>query len=258
MSPETAALRSRRRGPSQWSWLLTHQAGPGAGCRTLFEAESGTNQMIKPDGSRNVTSTQFCCKCFFFSFSPPVRWGLLDFMYADLPSFTPSSSSSSLPSSSPDVARCQHGPPECSGQCRTSIGSSKADWAMPDLNRGAPKWTGQCRTSTRELQSGLGNAGPQPGSSNADWATPDLSRGPSERSGQRRTSAARRYVRRCVRNMSEKNVRKNVRRYVRRNVRKYVKRNVRRYVKRIQKICQKICQKYVRQECQKICQKICQ
>ena len=52
------------------------------------------------------------------------------------------------------------------------------DWAMPDLNQGAPKWTGQCRTSTRELQSGLGNAGPQPGSSNADWATPDLSRGP--------------------------------------------------------------------------------
>ena len=98
---------------------------------------------------------------------------------------------------------------------------------MPDLNRGAPKRTGQCRTSTRELWSGLGNAGPQPGSSGADWATPDLTPGPSERSGQRRTSAARRYVRRCVRNMSEKNVRKNVRRYVRRNVRKYVKRFVR-------------------------------
>ena len=131
-----------------------------------------------------------------------------------LHSFTPPSSSSSLPSGS-DVARCQHGPPECSGQCRTSIGSSKADWAMPDLNQGAPKRTGQCRTSTGELQCGLGNAGPQPGSSGADWATPDLTRGPSERSGQRRTSAARRYDRRCVRNMSEKNVR----RYVRRNVR---------------------------------------
>ena len=99
-------------------------------------------------------------------------------MYADLHSFTPPSSSSSLPSSSPDVARCQHGPPECNGQCRTSLGNSKADWAMPDLNRGAPKRTGQCRTSTRELQSGLDNAGPQPGSSKADWATPDLSRGP--------------------------------------------------------------------------------
>ena len=54
-----------------------------------------------------------------------------------------------LPYSSPDVARCYEGPPECSGQCRTSIGSSKADWAMPDLNRGAPKRTG--RTSTGEL-----------------------------------------------------------------------------------------------------------
>ena len=56
-----------------------------------------------------------------------------------------------LPYSSPDVARCYEGPPECSGQCRTSIGSSKADWAMPDLNRGAPKRTGQCRSSTGEL-----------------------------------------------------------------------------------------------------------
>ena len=85
------------------------------------------------------------------------------------------------------------------GNAGPQPGSSKADWAMPDLNQGAPKRTGQCRTSTRELQSGLGNAGPQPGSSGADWATPDLTRGPSERSGQRRTSAARRYVRRCVR-----------------------------------------------------------
>ena len=79
----------------------------------------------------------------------------------------------------------------------------------------APDCSGQRRTSTGERWSGLGNARPQPGSSGADWATPDLTRGPPERSGQRRTSAARRYVRRCVRNMSERNVRKNVRRYVR-------------------------------------------
>ena len=57
---------------------------------------------------------------------------------------------------------------------------------MPDLNRGAPKRTGQCRTSTRELQSGLGNAGPQPLQSGL--ATPDLNRGALERTGQRRTS----------------------------------------------------------------------
>ena len=152
---------------------------------------------------------------WFFLFSPPVRWGLLDFMYAVLllpfflPLLLPRRSS---PSSSPDVARCQHGPPDCIKHRRTSTGG---------------------------LWSGLGNAGPQPGGSGADWATPDLTRGPPERNGQRRTSVARRYVRRCVRNMSEKNVRKNVRRYVRRNVRKYVKRYVRRNVRR-----------YVRKECQ--------
>ena len=114
-------------------------------------------------------------------------------------------------------------------RCRQmSTWTSRVQWAMPDLNRefqiavgsadlnrGAPKRTGQRRTSTGELQSGLGNAGPQPGSSTADWATPDLNQGAPERSGQRRTSAARRYVRRCVRNMSEKNVRRNVRRNVR-------------------------------------------
>ena len=100
-------------------------------------------------------------------------------------------------------------------RCRQmSTWTSRVQWAMPDLNRefqiavgsadlnrGAPKRTGQRRTSTGELQSGLGNAGPQPGSSKADWATPDLNQGAPERSGQRRTSAARRYVRRCVRNM---------------------------------------------------------
>ena len=96
----------------------------------------------------------------------------------------------------------------------------------------APDCSGQRRTSTGELWSGLGNAGPHPRSSGADWVTPDLTRGAPERSGQRRTSAARRYVRRCVRNMSEKNVR----RYVRRYVKRYVK-------KECQNICQKICQK---------------
>ena len=147
-------------------------------------------------------------------------------------------------------------PPPCSSP--TSSPSSSPDfnmdlqiavWAAPDLNNElqiavgsagpqprAPDCSGQRRTSTGGPWSGLGNAGPQPGGSGADWATPDLTRGPPKRSGQRRASAARWYVRSCVRNMSEKNVRKNVRRYVRRNVRKYVKR-------------------YVREECQKICQK---
>ena len=183
--------------------------------------------------------------CFWRCCSPPVRWGLLDFMYADLHSSfffladilavlfarcrQMSTWTSRVQWAMPDLNReLQSG----LGNAGPQPGSSKADWAMPDLNQGAPKRTGQCRTSTGELRCGLGNAGPQPGSSKADWAMPDLNRGAPLRTGQRRTSAARRYVRRCVRNMSEKNVRKNVRRYVRRNVRKYVKRYVRRYVKR--------------------------
>ena len=119
-------------------------------------------------------------------------------------------------------ARLQHGPPDCSGQRRTSIASSRLQWAAPDLNSG--------------LQIAVGSAGPQPG----DWATPDLNRGALERSGQHRTSAARRCVRRYVRKECPKicqKIRQNyVRRYVKKGCQKYIRRNVnrnvRRYVKR--------------------------
>ena len=98
-------------------------------------------------------------------------------------------------------------------RCRQmSTWTSRLQWAAPGLNselqiavgsagpqQRAPDCSGQRRTLTGGLWSGLGNAGPQPGGSGADWAMPDLTRGPPERSGQRRTSAARRYVRRCVR-----------------------------------------------------------
>ena len=145
-------------------------------------------------------------------FSPPVRWGLLDFMYAVFPSFLLSflpppplppyrqmlRGTSKVQWAMPDLNReLQSG----LGNAGSQPGSSTADWATPDLNRGAPQRTRQRRTSTGELRSGLGNAGPHPGAFRAEWAAPDLS---------------------C------------------------------------QKICQKMCQKYVRKECQKECQKICQ
>ena len=157
-------------------------------------------------------------------FSPPVRWGLLDFMYAVLLLLLvlvllllllllllffllfASSSSSSSPDVNMDLqiavgsAGPQQRAPDCSGQRRTSTAGSRFQRAAPDLNRGALERTGQ-RTSTGGLWSGLGNAGPHPGTSRAEWAAPDLS---------------------C------------------------------------QKICQKMCQKNVRKECQKKCQKICQ
>ena len=136
-------------------------------------------------------------------------------MHAALPSsssssfffffFLPSSSSSPLP---PRLRRHPRRPlrqmsPDVNMDLQSAVGSAGPQQRAPDCSR-------QRRTSTGELWSGLGNAGPRPGSSGADWATPDLTRGAPERSGQRRTSAARRYVRRCDRNMSEKSVRRNV------------------------------------------------
>ena len=60
-------------------------------------------------------------------------------------------------------------------RCRQmSTWTSRVQWAMPDL--------------TREFQSGLGNAGPQPGSSKVDSAMPDLNQGAPKRTGQCRTS----------------------------------------------------------------------
>ena len=104
--------------------------------------------------------SSFLPRSFFFrSFLPS------SFLFFLLFASSSSSSQTSSPSSSPDVARCQHGPPDCSGQRRTSIGSSRLQWAAPDLNSG--------------LQIAVGSAGPQPGSSGADWATPDLGDLPS-------------------------------------------------------------------------------
>ena len=109
-----------------------------------------------------------------------------------LPLASSSSSSQTSSPSSSHVARCQHGPPDCSRQPRISLRSCRLQWAAPDLNSGL-----QIAEGSADLN--RGNAGPQPQKLWAVWATPDLIRGPPERNGQRRTSAARRYVRRCVR-----------------------------------------------------------
>ena len=142
---------------------------------------------------------------WFDDFSPPARWGLLDFIKV-----TRGWTSSVLillvllllllvllvliVLVSPAADR--------SGNCRTASASSRSQWALPDL---------MC-----ELQIPVGNAGPQPrapdpsgqrrtstASSRSQWATPDLNgelpipvgnAGPQPRapdpSGQRRTSTA--------------------------------------------------------------------
>ena len=101
-------------------------------------------------------------------FSPPVRWGLLDFMYAlrlllvlffFFFFFL-------LFSSSPRLRRHPRRPlrqmsPDVNMDLQIAVGSA------------GPQ--GQRRTSTGGLWSGLGNAGPHPGTSRAEWAAPDLS-----------------------------------------------------------------------------------
>ena len=135
-------------------------------------------------------------------------------------------------------ARCQHGPVDCSGQRRTSIASSRLQWAAPDLNSG--------------LQMAVGSAGPQPGAPGADWATPEFNRGGSGAEWAAPDLSSQKMFQKIYQKrmsermseemsedmsiemsdkMSEKNVRKNVRRYVRRNVRRNVERYVRRNIR---------------------------
>ena len=47
-----------------------------------------------------------------------------------------------------------------SGHRRVSTGSSRLQWAAPDLHRGAPERSGQRRTSPGELPNRVGSAGP--------------------------------------------------------------------------------------------------
>ena len=100
-----------------------------------------------------------------FSFSPPARWGLLDFITVVLlllllllhhlcihfrVHFRLANSS---PISSPTSAR--------SGHCWTSTAGFRSEWARLDLNR--------------KVLSAVGTAGPQPGTFRAQWAPLDLS-----------------------------------------------------------------------------------
>ena len=149
-------------------------------------------------------------------FSPPVRWGLLDFMLVSSPSPSPPRPP---PASSSFLLLLLSRYCEFSVACWTPTAILRVQCGVPDPNR--------------DPASSVWRAGPQL------WSR--------EFSVASRTPTASLWVqcgvpdlKYCVR----KFVRKNDRRYVRKNDRRYVRRNVK-------KICQKICQK----ECQKICQK---
>ena len=103
----------------------------------------------------------------------------------------------------------QRGAPDCSGQRRASTGSSRAEWAAPDLNRGAPERSGQRRTSAARKK-----------------MPENLSEG---------------NVRKYVRKGFQKICRRNVGKYVRKECQKICQ-------KEYQKQCQKICQKRMAEE----------
>ena len=141
---------------------------------------------------------------FWHFFSPPARWGLLDFIRAVLLLRRLLLLVLLLLAVQIPVGTAGPAPraPDPSGHCRTSTASSRSQWALPDLNR--------------DFQVAVGTAGPQPrlpdrsghcrtstATSRSQWALPDLNRdfqiavgtaGPQprlpDRSGHCRTSTA--------------------------------------------------------------------
>ena len=183
------------------------------------------------------------CFLLLFCFSPPARWGSLDFIRAvllllllrlrlllllrlllavQIPVGTAGPQ--------PRVA-------DRSGHCRTSTASSRSQWALPDLNR--------------ELQIPVGTAGPQPrapdrsghcrtstATSRSQWALPDLNRDFQIAVGTAGPQREEKMSDRMSEDMSEDMPEE--------------------CQKECQKICQTECQKICQKECQKICQIECQ
>ena len=122
--------------------------------------------------------------CLTSSFSPPARWGLLDFIRAvlllrllRLLCLLRLLTRRLLLAVQIPVGTAGPPPraPDPSGHCRTSTASCRSQWALPDLNR--------------DFQVAVGTAGPQPrlpdrsghcrtstATSRSQWALPDLNR----------------------------------------------------------------------------------
>ena len=112
-------------------------------------------------------------------FSPPARWGLLDFIrvvlllllllllhHLCIHSHVHFRLANSSPSSSPTSAR--------SGHCWTSTARVWAHWAPLDLNLGPSELSEHRWTSTWDPSSSVKTAGPQAGTLRAQWAPLDL------------------------------------------------------------------------------------
>ena len=184
-----------------------------------------------------------------FSFSPPVRWGLLDFMSVSSPPPPVLLLLLLLPRPPPvAILWVQCGVPDPNRELVSSV------WRAGPQPRSC-EFSVAARTPTAILWVQCG--GPDP---NRDPVSSVWRPGPQPRSCE--FSVACRTSSIVSENLSERYVR----RYVRKNVKRYVwkmsermsedmsERMSKDMSERCQKECQKICQK----ECQKICQKECQ
>ena len=258
----------KQRGRESGSWILFFVECQGA---NSLGNRDGLGRFVEASVLFEVLQLLRFCKIplSFFSFiviltcvfSPPVRWGLLDFM----------SVSSSPPPPRPLLLRR---PPQLTGILWVQCGvlDPNGNWdPLSSVWRAGPQLRScECsvayRTPTAILRVQCGVPDPNRDPANSVWRP-----GPQPRSCEfsvaSRTPTAILWVqcgvpdlKYCVR----KFVRKNDRRYVRKNDRRYVRRNVKRICQKIcQKECQKICQKdvrknvrrYVRKNVRKICQK---
>ena len=243
------------------------------------------------EGWRSTEDTEGCIYPMkSSSYSPPVRWGLLDFMSVSSP---PSSSSSP---SSPSSFSSINWDPLC------SVWRAGPQWQLGSSQFSVACWTPiatgilsvQCGVldPNRDLMSSVWRAGPQPRycefsvacwtptatlrvecgvlDPNRDSASSVWRAGPQPRSCEFsvacRTSSIVSEIlsermtadmsERMTEDMSGRMSGDMSKRYVKKNARRYVRKNGERYVrKNVKKICQKECQKICQKECQKICQK---
>ena len=179
------------------------------------------------------------------SSSPPVRWGLLDFMSISSPLRRPSSpprlrsSSVSLSDLNYDlVCSVRRVGPQLRARvfsvaCRTPTASSWVQCGVPDPT-GSP-WV-ECGVPDLNCDpaSSVWRPGPQPRSCEFSVACRTSSI-VSENLSERMTED---MSERMSEDMSEEMSKRYVRRYVRKNVKRYVRKNVRRYVR---KACWLIC-----------------
>ena len=149
------------------SWIPWANRALRARCRSSPSRAPGLEAVKKWEELMDETILMF----YDLFFSPPVRWGLLDFMWAVLPLLLPLL----LFSFSPLRCHLRHH----FRQLYVAMGSARPQQGAPDCSsagpqQGAPDCSGQRRTSPGGLWSGLGSAGPYPGGSGAEWAAPDL------------------------------------------------------------------------------------